>query len=69
MTPAGAACSAAAASAAGGRSSGEVLTRSRTRLTALAITSPRRTASALPSPVSTVTARSAAGVGRYLRKL
>src|ERR1700722_11312916 len=61
--------SASAAGPAGGRSSGAVLTRSRTRLTALAITWPRRTASALPPSVSTVTARSAAGVDRYLRKL
>ena len=44
-----------------------MLTRSRTRLTALAITSPRRTAAA--SSVSTVTAADSAGVARYLRKV
>ena len=44
-----------------------MLTRSRTRLTALAITSPRRTAAA--SSVSTVTATDSAGVARYLRKV
>ncbi len=63
-----AACTAASASAAGDRSSGEVLTRSRTRLTALAITSPRLTAAPLASSVSTVTASDGAGVARYFRK-
>src|SRR3984957_1118969 len=68
VTPtAPAACTATSARAAGGRSSGEVLTRSRTRLTALAITSPRRTAAA--SSVSTVTATDTAGVARYFRKV
>ena len=69
MPTAPAACTAASASAAGDRSTGEVLTRSRTRLTALAITSPRLTAAPLTSSVSTVTAREGAGVARYFRKV
>ena len=69
VTPtAPATCTASSASAAGDRSSGEVLTRSRTRLTALAITSPRLTAAPFASSVSTVTASEGAGVARYFRK-
>src|ERR1700677_5040165 len=70
VTPtAPAACTAASASAAGDRARGDVVTTCRSRLTALAITSPRLTAAPFWSSVSTVTASEGAGVARYLRKL